>query len=58
MKGVMAKKSLLSFHTIDGNQCTYISFQEYHFRILRMGSYGEAVEGFSHADQLFGQVND
>ena len=38
---------------------SYIIFQEYHFRrVLWMGSYDEAVEGFSNADQLFGQEDD
>ena len=64
MKGVIAKKSLLSFHTTDGNillpSSVYIhSFSRIpHFRILWMRSHGEAMEGFSHADQLFGQTND
>ena len=64
MKGVVAKKSLLSFHTLDGSHSfTIISahtsfFQEYHFRTLWMGSYDEAVEGFNHTEQLFGQAND
>ena len=33
------------------HQCTYILFQEYHFRILWMGSYDEAA-GFSHTDPV------
>ena len=40
----------------DCTDFTDILFQEYHFRILWMGSYDEAV-GFSHTDQLFGQEN-
>ena len=52
MKGVITKKSLLSFHTTDGNHLffTIISVHTFFFkntrifRILWMGSHGEAAK--------------
>ena len=56
MKGVAAKKSLLSFHTIDGNHSfTIISVSSIPFQKWN-GSYDKEVEGFSHTYQLFCQA--
>ena len=55
-----SKKSLLSFHTIDGNHSfTIISVHPFFFKntISEYCGWDEAV-GFIHTDQLFGQAND